>query len=90
MKIACPYCGVQIGHGWPTHLTPVRCPRASSSAEFKAINVAQLLSLEPRPGEGEIRVIEHCPADACKAAAAAVAPKTSRPTGASFDYGAPR
>lgn len=72
------------------HLTPVRYQPVSSAAEFKAINVAQILSLEPRPGESEIRVIEHCPADACKASAAAVAPKTSRSTGASFDYGAPR
>lgn len=67
MKLACPYCGAPIGDGAPTHLTPVRFMPTGVSTTFKMIPVEQILSGEPRPTE--IRAIQSCPTEGCKAAA---------------------
>ncbi|MGE5803959.1 MAG: hypothetical protein ACM358_17070 [Gemmatimonadota bacterium] len=76
MKLACPYCGAPIGDGAPTHLTPVRySPRAASVEDFRKINLDQLYSHVPRE---EVRAIQSCPAEPCKAAAVQVQPRVAR------------
>lgn len=76
MKLACPYCGAEIGGDRPTHLTPVRYPPIGSSAEFKMIDLDQVLSGSPR--RTNVRVIQSCPAEGCKAAALQVQPRVAR------------
>lgn len=76
MRLACPYCGAPIGEGAPSHLTQVRYTPTGVSADFKMINLDQVLGGQPRPSE--IRVIQSCPAEGCKAAALQVQPRVPR------------